>query len=700
MNIKIGYMTIPGVKPTCTDPLPKFRRMTGFQLYTTTGNFPDELKIDLGACTRTLPYRIQNRYTSDRKPTKIKTITLENSYLKATITPEYGGKLWSLYDKVNKRELLMANPVLQPRNLAIRNAWTSGGIEWNFGSLGHTYFTCDNVFCAIMDDNGEQFLRMYEFERAKECVFQIDLFLPENSHCLYSHIKVTNPHNEDKTTYWWTNIAVPEDGKTRILSSSENVIAVCASNLTYEKLPYLSVMDGDLSYPINATRSFDYFYQPKENVKTTWECAVNKDGFTFYDRSTSPLVYHKMFCWGNHRGGKRWQQYLSDDENGDYIEMQAGFARSQMHDKLFPKKSSIEWTQCFGGTFVQKESVHDVNFDSANKYFEKHIDNLVSENDLLNIDNKLKSIALKKTEEKDIVHFGSGWGALELLREKEIKDSELPKNLCFPSCSLTDEQLPWLHLLNKGTIEDTPPSVFPDSWMVSDKWLNILEHSIQSGKSENWVSYLHYGNMLFEYWDYSKTTINVLSWNNAAEYEEKAKQAWLHSIDLCPNVFAYRNLAILFKLKGDNAKAEEYYDKLFALKESLYDFSFASEYMTFLNSIGKYEKSFSLYNTLPSNIQNSDSVTLCFALCCLKLNKLEFVERIFNRDFATIREGETSLTNYWFEYHARLFAKERNISYDENEKELLSEAELNNPPPHKIDFRMSYNKKHQYRATE
>ena len=82
MNIKIGYMTIPGVKPTCTDPLPKFRRMTGFQLYTTTGNFPDELKIDLGACTRTLPYRIQNRYTSDRKPTKIKTITLENSYLK------------------------------------------------------------------------------------------------------------------------------------------------------------------------------------------------------------------------------------------------------------------------------------------------------------------------------------------------------------------------------------------------------------------------------------------------------------------------------------------------------------------------------------------------------------------------------------------------------------------------------------------
>ena len=45
------------------------------------------------------------------------------------------------------------NSVIQPGNLALRNAWLSGGIEWNFGALGHHYFTCDNIFAAILKDS-------------------------------------------------------------------------------------------------------------------------------------------------------------------------------------------------------------------------------------------------------------------------------------------------------------------------------------------------------------------------------------------------------------------------------------------------------------------------------------------------------------------------------------------------------------------
>jgi len=700
MSIKTGYMTIPGVRPNLTDPLPKFMRMSGFKMFNTKGNFPDEVKKDLGACTRTLPYRVQDRYTSDRKPIKIKTVTLENEYLKAVFTPEYGGKLWSLYDKVNNRDLLMANPVLQPRNLAIRNAWTSGGIEWNFGSLGHTYFTCDDVFCAVMEHNGEKFIRIYEFERAKECVFQIDFILPEKSHCLYSHVKVTNPNNVDTTTYWWTNVAVPEDGKTRVLSSSEKVIAVCGGDLTYEKLPYLSIMEGDLSYPINATRSFDYFFQPEENVITTWEGAVDKDGYAFYDRSTNPLIYHKMFCWGNHRGGKRWQEYLSDDVHGDYIELQAGFARSQMHDKLFPANSSIEWTQCFGGTHVLPESVHDVNLHNANITFGNHVDELIPEDELLKADEKLKLLSLEKTKESDIVHYGSGWGALEIIREEKVKDIKLPENLCFPASSLSDEQKPWLELLEKGYMTQDEPGVIPPSWMTSEKWMSLIEKSLENKDADNWLTYLHYGNMLFEYWDNTDTAEKVIDWKKADEYETRAEKAWIHSDELCPNVFAKRNLAVLYKLKGDCDKAEKYYDELFELPESVSDFAFAAEYLAFLNGNKKYEKALSLYKKLPKDIQSCDRVTLCYALSSLKLNMPEQISYIFDRDFAAIREGETSLSDYWFEYHARLLAKERRIVYEEHEKELIGEAEDKFPPPHKIDFRMSYNKNLKYRTTE
>jgi len=692
-------MIIPGVKLPQTDPLPKFRRMTGFHTFKTKGDFPTEAMCDLGICTCTLPYRIQDRYTSERKPIKIKTVTLENKYLRAVFTPEYGGKLWSLYDKENKRDLLMSNPVLQPRNLAIRNAWTSGGIEWNFGSLGHTYFTCDDVFCAVMEHDGEKIMRIYEFERAKECVFQIDFMLPKDSRCLYSHVKVTNPNDEDTTTYWWTNAAIPEDGKTRVLSSSEQVIAVCGGNLTYEKMPHLSVMDGDLSYPINASRSFDYFFQPEGNVVSMWESAVNRDGYAFYERSTCPLIYRKMFCWGNHRGGKRWQEYLSDDKHGDYIELQAGIARSQMHDKLFPAKSSIEWTQCFGGTHVPPESVHDVEFQTAIATFGKNVDTLIPENNLLEIDKKMKKLALKKTKESDIVHFGSGWGALELLREKKIHDIRLPESVCFPTSALSKDQETWIELLNTGRINETSTRLIPPSWMTSRKWYDLLQKSIDDGAG-NWLSYLHLGNMIYEFWDNSHVVEVAKSWSMANEYEVRAERSWLRSDEIRPNVFAKRNLAVLYKLRGDVAMAERYYDELFALPEATKDFSFAAEYMNFLNGINKYEKSLSLYESLPSRIQNADRVTLCFALAALKLDMPERIGYIFDRDFAAIREGETSLSDFWFEYHARLMAKSRGILYNRNAEALIAEAEKDFPPPHKIDFRMSYNKVNRYRSTE
>ena len=88
----------------------------------------------------------------------------------------------------------------------------------------------------------------------------------------------------------------------------------------------------------------------------------------------------------------------------------------------------------------------------------------------------------------------------------------------------------------------------------------------------------------------------------------------------------------------------------------------------------------------------------------LKLGKLEQEKKALLMDHATIREGENSLTNMWFELCARKLAKERGIDQADLDREtfakLIEEAEENCPPPYSIDFRMSYDKKHQYRISE
>ena len=56
--------------------------------------------------------------------------------------------MWSLYDKVNQKELLYVNDVIRPSNLAVRNAWVSGGVEWNIGVIGHypfAYAKCGGI---------------------------------------------------------------------------------------------------------------------------------------------------------------------------------------------------------------------------------------------------------------------------------------------------------------------------------------------------------------------------------------------------------------------------------------------------------------------------------------------------------------------------------------------------------------------------
>ena len=93
-----------------------------------------------------LPYTILDNYSREKKPRAWKAAVLENDCLRATFLPELGGRLWSLFDKDEGRELLFENPALRIANLAIRNAWFSGGVEWNLGHTGHHVFTCADLF--------------------------------------------------------------------------------------------------------------------------------------------------------------------------------------------------------------------------------------------------------------------------------------------------------------------------------------------------------------------------------------------------------------------------------------------------------------------------------------------------------------------------------------------------------------------------
>jgi hypothetical protein len=77
---------------------------------------------------------------------------------------------------------------------------------------------------------------------------------------------------------------------------------------------------------------------------------------------------------------------------------------------------------------------------------------------------------------------------------------------------------------------------------------------------------------------------------------------------------------------------------------------------------------------------------LHWARAALATGQTEGVERIFAHSFATIREGEVTLTDLWFAYHERRMAAEMGVEVDD---EVRSRVRTECPPPRSIDFRMA-----------
>ena len=108
--------------------------------------FSDPSPIPILASDKRLyPYHKFLGYSDTSEKKKWKVVTMENEFVEIYILPDVGGKVWGAVDKSNNQEFIYRNEVLKFRNIALRGPWTSGGIEFNFGIIGHSPSTSTPV---------------------------------------------------------------------------------------------------------------------------------------------------------------------------------------------------------------------------------------------------------------------------------------------------------------------------------------------------------------------------------------------------------------------------------------------------------------------------------------------------------------------------------------------------------------------------
>ncbi|MDC7290355.1 DUF5107 domain-containing protein [Blautia schinkii] len=681
MSVYTQILPVTGCEIEGEHPLPIFRDQESDKPSKGDGSLTKEQEAGLGKNTgyRVLPYRMQDKYDRKKRQIYLKTVVLENKYLKAAFLPEYGGRLYSLKNKETGKEVLYKNPVFQPANLGIRNAWFSGGVEWNAAQYGHTMYSSSPVnFAKVKGEDGEEFVRMYDFERMKRLFIQLDFHLPEGSRALYVHAEIINGDESPKSMYWWTNIAIQAEEKLRVFSGTEEVLYLHPESISDNtnpvrifgraSLPYIPTLPGrDSTYPANADYSNEFFFQNPPMAQNCWSGAAYGDGRLFFERSTLPLRYRKMFCWGSHPGGRRWCSYLATEEEGNYVELQAGLAPTQLNGIEIPGKTTWSFTQAIGETFLEKpETAYGEDYAASRMAVEVQVQNALPPEEIVQRDACYKKLAKNPAEE--ILSYGSGWGALERERVKR-QGGYFPEHLLFPDNTLTKEQYPWLCLLNDGFLPELLPSQAPESWMVDEKFYPLLKESLRHPKGNHYLSRLHLG---------------VIEYELGAR-SEGVKQ-WQISFGLCPSAFTLRNLAYDARLNGDVEEALKLMKECIEIEDNGIDKIFSEEYMDLLLDNRSFEEAWNYYRGLPAERQDSDRLTLQAALAGVELKEYAFVEQVLSREFACIREGDTSLTDLFFRFQEQkmLDSPDNMLSQDEVRSYVLKHC----TPPGEIDFRM------------
>lgn len=584
----------------------------------------DEIYEGYGRRSNAFPYRQYDAYTRALGEKPVKTAILENAFLTAVFLPEYGGRLWRLIDRRTGRNLLYTNNVLRFSNLAVRNAWFSGGVEWNIGVIGHSPFTTEALYTAVLEnDSGSPVLRMYEFERVRGVFYQMDFWLDEDSTFLNCRMRVVNENSRVVPMYWWSNIAVPEYQGGRVVVPADRAFTYADGRVYKTDIP---VSEGvDVTEYEKIPRSVDYFFDiPAEAPK--YVANLDAQGYGLLQLSTSRLRSRKLFSWGHMTGSDHWQEFLTDG-GGSYVEIQAGLGKTQYGCIPMAPHTAWEWMECYGAVDIGSEGM-----DTGKAPQEAHMNRRGAVEAFLRRENlveraekalqQTKALAKKNGETK---FLGSGYGAMYAPRrlsahlEFEVRTEGLKR---------------WQAFLQDGILHEPQPDERPDEFFCNDGIFDLLRETADRQNKDNW--YAHY-----------QLAVCFLERGELTAAQREGEK----SLSLAENPWALHLLACVAVREERREQAVEYLRRGIMLRR--HDVSYLKQGFKTLQDCQAYREIIAIYEMLSEQEQAVSRLKFYYIQALSRTGMSgrahELLEEGDGLELEDIREGEDSIARLWEE---------------------------------------------------
>ena len=167
---------------------------------------------------RLYPYFRFDGYTDNSEPRAWKMVVLENDYIKVYVCPDIGGKVWGAIEKSTGKEFLYFNHSVKFRDIAMRGAWTSGGLEYNFGDIGHIPTCATPVDYKIKtNDDGSVSCIVGALDLPSRTNWNVEIRLPKDKAYFQTRATWVNNTSLPVTYYHWMNAAAKADGNLEFL---------------------------------------------------------------------------------------------------------------------------------------------------------------------------------------------------------------------------------------------------------------------------------------------------------------------------------------------------------------------------------------------------------------------------------------------------------------------------------------------------
>jgi tetratricopeptide (TPR) repeat protein len=297
-----------------------------------------------GQGARLYPYFMFDGFTATPVEKPWTVVRLKNPYVEVAVLPEAGGKVWGAREIATGRDFLYWNHVLKFRQIALRGPWTSGGIEWNFGIVGHAPSTATPVdYIVRKNRDGSASCIVGTMDLGSRTRWSVTITLPKDSAAFETSALWVNPTPFSQSYYAWSCAAIKTGEDLKYTFPGRWFIGHDYS-VPLESWP-VDRSGRDLSwYKNNATPgSKSYFTVGQyEDFYGAWY-EKSDTGFGHWSRYED-MPGRKVWIWDLSRSGGIWVDLLTDTD-GQYTEPQAGRLLNQSDHGDFAPGSADRWQE-------------------------------------------------------------------------------------------------------------------------------------------------------------------------------------------------------------------------------------------------------------------------------------------------------------------------------------------------------------------